>query len=251
MAVNQSIFTHFIDGVNSVESSSPFAALDVGNPAKYAVFYEDFLNFDFGDYPTDSDAVALQYAVTLDTELDYDVSFGGSTGDLILTTEGGDTEGGQFRLNASPFKLTAAKKAWFEARLNITATTVAQYSFFVGLSTNTTGTNFIDDAGTALAVDNAWGFVSYDASAEINPVVRVSDVSSTETGTHTMVTATYAKYQLYYDGSDTHFYVDGVKKGVIEGTHPTAAMTMMVHFKSQSVEAGVLNLDHVLVIVEK
>lgn len=244
----------FLDSLTDVPPSHPFGYLERLNPSKYAMFYEDFLQFDFGDYPADSDAVALQYAITLDAELDYDVSFGGSSGALILTTEGGDTEGGQWRLNASPFQLTANKKSWFEAKFNVTAGagTIGQESLFIGLSKNQTGTNFIDDAGTALAVDDAWGFVSYDAEAGVDAVVRDSDEVSTLADSATLVSGTNVVLSLYYDGVKTHVYKDSLKVGEISGTHPTAdALTMMIHFKSQEAAVKVLTLDYVLVIIEK
>ena len=251
----QTVKHSFIDGVNDVPASDPFAELLMLDPTRYAMFFEDFIQFDFGDYPADSDAVALQYAVTLDTELDYDVSFTGNTGALTLTTEGGDTEGGQFRLNASPFVMIAGKKAWYECRFNLTATTVAQYSLFLGLSTNQTGTNFIDDAGTALAVDDCWGFLSVDAEGGVDAVVRHDDEQSLLADVDALVTATNTVLSLYYDGTKTFVYKNGVEVGQIAGTHPadgtTDTMTAMVHFKSQSAEAGVLNIDYILAILER
>ena len=244
--------THLQNGVNNVTASSQFANLQLLDPTKYAVFFEDFTETDFGDYPADSDAVALKYAVTLDTELDYDVSFGGATGALILTTEGGDTEGGQFRLNAVPFQLTAGKEAWFEAKLNITATTIGAESFFIGLSDNVAGTNMFADNGSAIAVDEAWGFVSIAAEAGIDVSIRDNDVETSSTDVGTFVSGTDVVLSLHYDGADTHAYVNGIKKAQVTGTHPTGdAMTVMVHFKSQSAEAKVLNLDYLLVAIER
>ena len=255
MTVLNTIQQRFTGGINDVAASDPFAELLMLDPTRYAVFFEDFIQFDFGDYPADSDAVALQYAVTLDTELDYDVSFTGATGALTLTTEGGDTEGGQFRLNGSPFTLTAGKKAWYEVRYNLTATTVAQYSLFLGLASNQTGTNFIDDAGTALAVDDCWGFLSVDAEGGVDAVVRHDDEQSVITDVHAQVTAVNVVLSLYYDGAKTYVYENGIEKGTITGTHPadgtTDTMTAMIHFKSQSAEAGVLNVDYVLAVLER
>lgn len=245
-------FTRFPDGVNNVSDTHRLRQLQLLDPTKYAILYEDFIDFPFGSYPADSDAVALKYAVTLDTELDYDVSYGGSTGSLVLTTEGGDTEGGQFRLNASPFKMVVGKKAWFEIKCTLTAVTVAQYSFFAGLSTNATGTNFIDDAGSALAVDNAWGFVQFDGSANIAAIHRVSDAGTASEGAvHAWTTAVPVVMNLYYDGVQSHVYVNDVLKGTLTGAIPTAAMTFMLHFKSQSVEAGVLDVDYFMAVLER
>lgn len=254
MAVNEYAFKHFVAGVNNVPESDLFGSFDGLDPTKYSVYMEDFTDFDFGDYPADSDAVALQYAITLDTELDYDVSFGGSTGDLILTTEGGDTEGGQWRLNASPFKLTAGKKAWLEVKYTVTsaAGTVGATTWFLGLSTNATGTNFIPDAGTSWAVNEAWGFGSLAGEAGVDALVIDADEQSIATDVHTQVTAVEVTLGLYYDGAQTHYYKNGSKVGTISGTHPTGdAMTLMIHFKSQEAQAKVLNLDHIYVAIEK
>lgn len=245
--------THFQNGVNNVAESDPFAELALLDPSKYAIFMEDFTETDFGDYPADSDGVALKYAVTLDTELDMDVSFSGPTGALVLTTEGGDTEGGQFRLNAAPFQLTSGKKAWFDAKLKITATTIADNSFFIGLSDNVSGTNFIDDTGATIAVDEAWGFLSVAEEAGLDVIVRDNDVAgATSTDIATLVTATDIRLSLYYDGTNTNAYINGVKKATLTGTHPTGDnMTVMVHFKSQAAEAQVLTLDYMMVAIER
>lgn len=242
--------TKFPNGLNSFVKEGALAELDMTNPTRYNMLYEDFVDFDFGDYPADSDGVALQYAVTLDAELDYDVSFANSN--LVLTTEGGDTEGGQFRLNASPFALASTKKAFFECKLTVTQTTIASNSLFIGLAKNQTGTNFIDDGGTAFAVDDAWGFSKVTATAAMAATVRDNDVASTSSAVHTLVTATAVKLGLYYDGTQTEVYVNDVKVATNTGVHPTGdAMTLMIHVKSQAVEATVAAIDYVFVAVEK
>lgn len=249
----QTIYQRFIGGVTDVASNDPMASLGIIDPTKYAVFFDDFTQLDTADYPADSDGVAKLYTVALDAELDYDVSFGGTTGAIIFTTEGGDTEGGQFSTTASPFKLTAGKKAFFECKFNTTAGagTIGQESFFFGLATKQASTNFIDDAGTALAVDNAWGFVTFDAEAGVDAVVRASDEQSVSTDLHTLVSGTEYVYSVYYDGVDSHFYVDGVFKATITGTHPTAAIGPMVHYKSQEAAVKVLTLDYLFAAVER
>ena len=246
--------TRFPNGINDVAANSPLAQLASLDPNRYAIFFEDFVETDFGDYPADSDGVALKYAVTLDTELDYDVSFGGATGALILTTEGGDTEGGQFRLNAAPFQLTANKKAWFDTVLSVTdGTALADTSLFVGLSDNVSGTTFIDDTGATIAVDEAWGFLSVTEEAGVDAIVRDNDVAAaTATDVGTLASGTNIRLTLYYNGTDTLVFVDGVQKATLTGTHPTGdAMTVMVHFKSQSANAKVLTLDYLYVAVER
>jgi len=246
--------TRFPNGINDSAADGPLAELASLDPNRYMIFFEDFVNFDFGDYPVDSDGVALQYALTLDTELDMDVSFGGATGALILTTEGGDTEGGQFRLNATPFQLTSGKKAFFDAVLSVTdGTAIADTSLFVGLSDNVTGTAFISDNGATIAVDEAWGFLSVAEEAGIDAIVRDNDVaaaSSADVGS--LVSGTNIRLTMYYNGTSTLVYVDGVHKATLSGTHPTGdALTAMVHFKSQSANAKVLALDYLYVAIER
>lgn len=247
--------TRFPDGLNDSEANGPLAELEQLDPNRYATFFEDFTETDFGDYPADSDGVALKYAVTLDAELDLDVSFTGPTGNLVLTSEGGDNEGGQFRLNATPFQLTAGKKAFFDCRLSITSSagTIGQESLFVGLADNVTSTNFIAADGLSLAVDESWGFVSYDAEAGIDVAIRDNDVATaTSTDVGTFVSATNVRLTLYYNGTDTEAYVDGVKKATLTGTHPTGdAMTVMVHFRAEEAQVKVLTLDYLYVAIER
>lgn len=246
--------TRFPNGVNDSLPTEPLAMLGRLDPNTYAEFFEDFTETDFGDYPADSDGVALKYAVTLDVELDIDVSFGGATGALILTTEGGDNEGGQFRLNATPFQLTSGKKAWFDCRFKIGAGagTIGQESFFIGLSDNVTSTNFIAADGLSLAVDEAWGFVSYDAEAGVDFVVRDNDVAAGSTDVDTIADDTFMRLSLYYNGTDTLVYADGVHVATQTATHPTGdPMTMMVHFRAEEVAVKTLTLDYVYVAIER
>lgn len=250
----QTILQHFMGGVNNVPPEDPMSKLDMLDPTKYGIWFDDFIDIDTADYPADSDAVAKKYTVTLDTELDYDVSFGGTTGAIILTTEGGDTEGGQLYSTAAPFQLTAGKKAFFECKFNTTigAGTIGQESLFFGLAKIQTSTNFIDDAGTLIAGDNVWGFVSYDAEAGVDAIIRASDELTTSSDLHTLVSGTNVILSLYYDGISTYAYADGVLKATMTGTHPTAtALALMVHYKSQEAAVKVLTLDYIFAAVER
>ena len=246
--------TRFPNGLNDSEANGPLAELPNFDPNRYMIFFEDFVDFDFGDYPADSDGVALQYAVTLDVELDMDVSFGGATGSLILTSEGGDNEGGQWQLNAAPFQLTSGKKAFFDCKLKIDAGagTIGQESFFIGLSDNVQSTNFIAADGLSLAVDEAWGFVSYDAEAGIDVAVRDNDVASASTDVGTFADDTFVRLSLYYDGTNTQVYVDGVHKATQTGTHPTGdAMTLTLHARAEEAAVKTFTVDYWYVAIER
>jgi len=246
--------TRFPNGINDSEANGPLAQLAQLDPNRYATFFEDFTETDFGDYPADSDGVALKYAVTLDVELDLDVSFTGPTGNLVLTSEGGDNEGGQFRLNAAPFHLVSGKQAFFDCRFKIGAGagTIGQESFFIGLADNVTSTNFIAADGLSLAVDESWGFVSYDAEAGVDVVIRDNDSETSSTDVDTIVDDTFMRLTLYYNGTDTLVFADGVQVATVTGTHPTSdAMTMMIHFRAEEVAVKTLTVDYVYIALER
>ena len=246
--------TRLPDGISDRAASDPLAQLEMLDPTKYAVFIEDFVD---GDFVADMDGVVSGrgWTQTMGAELDLDVGLSGATGALTLTAEGGDNEGGQTYLNNATFNLTSGKKAFLETKLNIDAGalgTIGAQELFVGLAAKVTGTNFIDAGGTSLDANECWGFVSLAEEAGIDVEIHDNDTDSVTTDVGTLVDETNIVLSLYYDGTQTEIYVDGVHKGSITGTHPTGdAMTVMIHFKSDEAIAAVLSVDYVVVAVER
>lgn len=245
--------TRFPNGISDVTVSDPLAQLEALDPTKYAIIMEDFIK---SDIVADLDGLIQSgWTQTLGTELDLDMSIGGATGALIMTSEGGDNEGGQTYLNNETLQLTSGKKAFFEAKLNVdagTLGTIGAQELFVGLADKVTGTNFMAADGSDLLVDECWGFVSLAEEAGIDCHVHDNDTDSSEADVGTLVDETDIVLSLYYDGSKSHIYVDGVKKGTISGTHPTSdGMTLMIHFKSDEAVACVLTIDYLLVALER
>lgn len=243
--------TRYPNGINDVEPTNRLAQLKSLDPARYAIFLDDFLQ---SDMIADMDGVvASGWTQTLGTELDLDVSISGATGDLVLASEGGDNEGGQTYLNNATMQLTAGKEAFLEAKLSITAAgTIGQEELFIGLADKVTGTSLMAADGSSLDVDECWGFVSLDGEAGIDVEIHDNDVDTVEADVGTLVSATDVTLTLHYDGTDTHAYVDGAKKATIVATHPTGdAQTFMIHFKSGEAEVKTLTIDYVFVALER
>ncbi len=240
-------------GFSALPATHPLAELDIGNPFKYATFMEDFLAYDITQL-IGGNPWTLTQTNGVDTIL-------GPTGILVLTLGGADNDVAQMQLAESPFALTAGKKLFFQARFNLelaSGGTVAANEMFIGLATEQTTTNFMNSGGTALAVDNALGFVKYDAGASMAAVMRASDAESTSLGALTPVSTQYFTVSIYYDGVESHFYVannadgsDGVLKATFSGTHPTGVLNPTLYIKAGEAKANILNVDYVYIARER
>lgn len=233
------------DGFSALPAGDPLADLDIGNPRKWAVFMEDFLAYDITQLVGGNPYTLTVENACVDTIV-------GPTGVLALTLGGADNDSGMLRLTSVGIQ-TNSKRLYFEAKLNLTLATgtIAANEIFVGLSGAQTTTNFINAGGTALVADNCMGFIKYDAGATAGAVIRKSDVEGTDTGLWTPTDGTFATLSFYFDGSQTHFYVNGALKSSLTTAVPTAVMAPTIYVKAGEAKANVLNVDYVMVACER
>lgn len=240
------------DGFNSFQGNHPLAELDFTNPLKWSFWMEDFHAYEIAQ------AAGNPYTLTQTNCTDTITT---PNGVLVMTLGGADNDSGQLQLTESPFALVANKRFYMQMRFNLTfasAGTIAANEMFLGLATEQTTTNFMNAGGTALAVDNALGFVKYDAVGAMAAVVRASDVESTDGGVITPTTATWITAAIYYTGTVSKFYAGTAADGsdmtlvaTLSGVDPTAAMTPTFFVKAGEAKANILNVDYLFVASER
>lgn len=234
------------DGFSALPAGDPLADLDIGNPRKWATFMEDFLAYDVTQLVGGNPYTLTVENACVDTIV-------GPTGVLALTLGGTDNDSGMLRLTSVGVQ-TNAKRLYFEARLNLTLAsggTVAANEIFVGLSGAQTTTNFIAAGGTSLAADNCMGFIKYDAGATAFSVNRKVDVESTDATVWTPTDGTWVTLSFYFDGSSTYYYVDKALKSTLVAAVPTVVMAPTLYVKAGEAKANVLNVDYVLLALER
>jgi hypothetical protein len=178
-----------------------------------------------------------------------------ASGTLLTQTLGGaDNDLSQLYATTAIFPLTAGKKAFFRWRGKVdkgSTGTIGEQELYVGMSSVQTGTNFIDAAGTALAVDDFVGFASYDGGVNIDVVARKTDVLSTLAAVTTYADVTFMDLACDFDGVNLSFYKDSTFVGQLTSGFPTAALAPMIYFKGGEAKAAVLTTDYIWFAAER
>lgn len=242
------------DGFSPLAASHPLADLDMSNILKWSRRMEDFLDYDItqliGGNP---------YTLTATNCVD---TISGANGVLLLTLGGADNDGGELQGIEAPWQLVAGKRLYMQARFKIALAgggTIAANEFFMGLAKIQTTTSFMNAGGTALAVDNALGFVKYDASGTIGSVMRTVDVESTDGGLITPTDGGWITAAIYYTGAQAKFYAGSAADGsdmklvsTLTGNDPLSlALTPTIWFKGGEAKANVLHTDYILISSER
>lgn len=236
-------------GFSALPRTDPLADLDVGNPRKWAIFFEDFLAYDIGQ------AAGNPYTFTATGGVDTIV---GPTGVLNIIPTNTDNNLGQLQLTEAPFQ-TNSKRMYFEARWKLklgSSGTVAANELYVGLASEQTGTNFMNSGGTAMEADDTIGFVKYDTVTTLEVIQSENNTgslvnSTTATGLHTVVDDTYMTTAFYFDGTNTRFYVDSTLVATLTTNVATSILTPTMYIKLGEGVANELHVDYFLVASER
>lgn len=234
-----------IDGFTACQPGDPLSKIDLGNIRKWAIHFEDFLNYDITQV-VGGNAYTFTATNCVDT-------IAGPTGLLVLTLGGADNDTGQLQITSAPFQ-TNGKKLYFEIKLNLTLATgtVAANEIYVGLAGLQTTTNFVNAGGTALTADNFMGFTKFDTQSKYNACLRASDVESTDIGVSATITDTVdTTLAFYYDGLDVYFYENQALIARLNNNIPTAIMSPVIVVKAGEAKANILKVDYVLVAAER
>lgn len=240
------------DGFSGLAASHPLMSVDIGNRFKWSEFYDDFNFFDttllVGGYPYTHTTTNGTLAVTT------------PTGVLTQTLGGADNDSSQLQGTPQVFAPSSTKRTFFQCRFNLTLAssgTVAANEMFIGLAKNQTTTSFMNAGGTALAVDNCYGFVKYDTGAAMAAVARVSDAESTALGVITPTNGGWITCAFYYNGTDVLFYAGTAADGsdmaqvALLATDVTTALCPTLYIKAGEAKANVLQTDYIFVAQER
>ena len=236
--------TRNLDGFSELEASNPLGLLAMANLTKYAYFMDDFLAYEIAQ------AAGTPYTFTATNCVDTIV---GPTGVLKLVLGGADNDLGQLQLTEAPWQ-TNSKRLWFEARVKLVLAsggTVAANEIGIGLFSEQTGTGFFAADGLSLTADDALGFVSFDATATANAVMRENDSQSTETGVVSFVDGAWTTLSVYYDGGIATFYQDGGQVAQLTSVDTTSVVTPTLYIKGGEAKANELHCDYILVASER
>jgi hypothetical protein len=232
------------DGFSALPASDPLADLDIGNPRKWAVYFDDFLHYDktqlIGGYP---------YTLTQTNGVDTIV---GPTGVLVLTLGGADNDAAQLQTVEAPFQ-TNSKRLYFEARVKIDLAggTMAANEIVIGLASLQATTNFMAADGLSMTADDFLGFRSFDADASADAVMREADAESTDQSVWTPVDGEWDTLGIYYTGSEAKFYVNQGLVATITGNDTTSIVAPVLYLKAGGAQANILNCDYIMVAAER
>ena len=235
----------FVNGVSSVASTNPLAALPYLDPTIWCVWQENFIIT-----PNTSLGWTLTTEGTTPTVAQAGV---GPCGGIVLTLAGADNDSAQLYPTLGQFTLESGKKAFFEVKCRVnkaTGGTIGLQELFFGLAKVQTTTNFVAANGSALTVDNAVGFWSGPADANLNCVVRVADVESIQSAASTYADVTDMVLTWYFDGTSVYFYKDDTLIATI-ASFPTLVMTPTLFIKAAEAKAAVLTAYYMLVARER
>lgn len=233
-----------LDGFTDLPASDPLAALPFLDPTRWAVWLEDFLQYD----KTQGN---VAYTLTQTNGVDTIV---GPTGVLTLTLAGADNDLAQLYLTDAPFQTTSGKKLIWECRCRVqmgAGGTIGQQEVFVGLSSVQTGADFVAADGLTRAMDDAMAFYSIDGTANTSCIQGENDTYSTEANAFAYANNTWMVLTCYYDGTSTFFYRDGALEATLTTNPPTSVVTPMMFVKAGEAFAAVLEVDYFLVAVER
>lgn len=233
----------FVEGIGTVGADDPFRALTVPDPTKWAVWFDDFLDYDVAQGDT-------KYTLSQSGGTD---SVAGPTGVLSLTLGGSDNQYAHLYLTSAPFQTNSKKLIW-ECRCKVqkgSGGTINAEEVFVGLASVQTTTNFMAADGLSRTMDDAMGFISYDATLNIDAIQGENDVFSTEAAAAVYADDTWMKLGGYYDGAQTFFYKDDGLVATLTANEPTSVVTPTMYVKAGEAKAKVLLVDYFAVFAER
>lgn len=231
----------YLEGLSGVSADDPLAAFNGGlDPAKWAIWMEDFLFYD----------VAQGDAGWIFTQTNCTDTVVGPTGVLTLTNANADTDLGQLYPSSGVWQTNSKKLLW-ECKCKVNSVTLGQEAAFIGLSSIHTGTNFIDAAMTARAMDDAMGFITYDGNTNWTALQGENDTFSQEVDVIALEDDTFIQLGCYFNGSITKFYKDRALVATLTTNEPTSVLTPMMFVKAGAAEGQILSVDYFWLAAER
>lgn len=246
----------FTNGIATVSSSNPLGALEIADPTKWTVYFEDFVGPLFNTASITNTTVTengLSITSSTNAVVALTTDAGAANGALSIGNGGAnDNESGLIQTISPGWILTSGKKFVMETSFEITAANVDDVELFIGLGTSQTGANFFATNGTARTFDDGIGWYTTDGDTDIDVICGENDVFDNVTVKATYVTATWYRMSIYYDGTDITCYVDDVAVAKLTPSAiPISVTGPTIYFKSGAGEAQAFLCDYLLIAKER
>ena len=222
--------SRFTNGLTTAKSTDPMGEFILPDVTKAHVYFNDFDTYLAADWVVTEVGVATQALTNADG------------GVLLVTNAAADNNSSFSQKVGESFLMATGKKAWFEARFQVSDAT--QSDFIVGMQITDT---------TPLAVTDGIFFRKDDGDTDIDIVVTKDSVITTAVAA-TIVAATNIRLSFYYNGSDEIVYfVDGAYKGKLATTNLPDDEELTISFGIQNGEAvaKTMSVDYILAAKER
>ncbi len=246
-----------LSGVSSVSSADAKGQIPYLDPTKWVVFMEDFTGPLFntasinsttvteGGWSVLADANATVSLATDTANSDTNGCFKNVTGAVDNANMLADTI-------SMGWAMKTGKKFVMETYFELTAATIASSELFIGLASGEATTNFMAADGLSRTFDDGIGFLKLDASSTVNTVVGENNAFDTTSTIGTIVTATWYKLAVYYDGATLYMYLNGAQVASLTPTQiPVSVVGPTIYHKTGTGEVQTLLVDYILVAAER
>ncbi len=244
----------FDAGITDIPATDPLAQLGMLDPTKYAVFMEDFLNFGLAG-AANTTITTKGYTITssANNTTSFVTDAGGRLGCLSCVSTAADNEYTMLQSLGGGFVMTSGKKFFMETSFELTAATIIESEIVIGLtSSHAVGANFFATNGTARTFDDGLAWVSVDGSAALNLLVGENDVFDSINAMTTLVTATWYKFSIYFDGTNIYQYRDDVLISTTTPDQiPVSVIMPAIWYKTGAAEAHTFLVDYLFVAAER
>ena len=239
MPLTGNLVTRFPNGITNVAVGDIFNELQMPDPTKYHVYFEDFDTYAAGDWTVTETAGGATQALA-----------GGNGGLMLLTNSTTDNDINQIQNAIANFTCTYGKKQFMKCRFKLNE--VLQSDFAIGLQNPN-----VDGTTLATATDGVF-FLKADGAATVDIYYRKDNTtgSSSASAIATLVDDTYIELACFHDGVDRLYYaVDGVVKGYIAASTtymPNTDLAPIISLKQgEGTNAKTAKIDYLFVAQER
>lgn len=233
--------TRFPKGISTQREPDPLAQSIRPDPTEVIEFWDDFINYDASHW-----VITTTEAGTGDATEALQDEVGGV---LTLTNDAADNDndflqwaGEEDADGVEIFKLTGSEKAWFKSRFKVSDAT--QSDFVIGLQ-------IIDTS--PLDTEDGIFFQKDDGDTALDFHVEKSGTQTSSTDIHTMEDDTYVTVGWYYDKTNFHVYVDGVKVATVDDANIPDDQELTISFGIQNGAAAAksMSVDYIYASQER
>jgi len=222
--------TRFPNGLTTAAQNEPMGNFVLPDITKAHIYFNDFDTYTAADWTVTETGVATQALAN------------GDGGLLLVTNAAADDDASFSQKVGESFLMVAGKKAWFEAKFQVSDATQSDVVF--GLQITDT---------TPLAVTDGIFFLKADASTTVNLLVE-KDSTATTTAVATLADATDIRLSFYYNGVDKILaFADGVAvaSSVVTNLPDDEELTVSFGIQNGEAVAKTMTIDYILAAKER